>query len=137
MSFNFGIEIQKKKYTKEAFNRVRKAKERHLKGTSIEFFPKNVNDSMKRLEKEDLKIRSVISKTLQQIKDTDNSIRCYILPMPIKGLFYWEREEADDIVEYSGINLVEQAFEVYDLYGEYGLRQFFKSCGYWMILEWD
>lgn len=129
--------IKKAQLTKACFDSIAKAKREGLRGTSLEISPHNVT-SVNGLIKSDEESRKLLTDVVRRLKK--NGVRAYILPAMINNIDYYPKvgvSEDGEPIEVAGFNFEEDALDIYEIFGEWGLRLYFKKCGYWLVMEWD
>ena len=129
--------MKRTQFTKACFDSISKAKEQGLYGTHLEIHPYNVN-TISGLIKSDAEARKLLTEVSRRLRK--NGVRTYILPAMVSGIDYYPKIgifEDGEPIEVAGFNFEEEALDIYEVYGEYGLRLYFKKCGYWLVMEWD
>ena len=126
--------IKKNNFVRLCFDSIANAKKAGLKGTFLEIKPKKPI-SFKKLASIDKESRKLLIDACRRLKK--NNVKCYILPLFVKNIDFWPEVQDEDDTFGVGFNLDKETFDIYDEFGEYGLRYYLKVCGYKLVMEWD
>lgn len=128
---------KKAQLTKACFDSIARAKKAGMYGTSLEICPHNVT-TVSGLVKSDQESRRLLTDVARRLRK--NGVRTYIFPAMINNICcYPDTKVSDDgeSIGIAGFDFEEDALDIYETFGEWGLRLYFKKCGYWLVMEWD